>query len=732
MTEEVKLVLTLEEKRFLQAATKSLKATEQNTKGMKNWASSAANLNQGLELLKKGLNVATQAARALTQVTSTAISTAIEFENQSRAFNVVFRDMGDAAEESAQRLSDAFGLSLIEARKFQIDIGDLAVPMGVAREEALKLSESLSGLAVDAATFRGVKAEDALRAFQSGLTGVTMPLKKFGIVMTEAKVEAVALREGMIQQGETMTEAQKVMARAIVIQEGLADASGAYARAVGTAQRATAEFESNVEDLNTVIGLALTDTFAQITDQINVIILQMKDWAITNKEVISQAFINGLVAIIDGFSFLVTVISKLTQTFFAAKAIFNGFMSAAVSGVATLVNAFTGLSREVEIIFLAIAENVAESLRKILFLAAEIGNKFKGDIGKNLNIAANKALLFEGNIRNAKKSVEEFTESELAVSLGHISEGFRKTGEDAVGSIASMQQFADKAVEVSDTLKTTILASGAASSGEEGADGGGSEAPSGGEGEGAAKTGLPMIDAAMDGTLEEASENYMTFFEALRNEQALTTDEAKKWDDVVNNNLVSSFNKLGDGVADVFMKGIKGTQSLSEGFKQLGKSILEDAIKSLIKMGTQFLINAAIGAIFGKGQVMAASGMAFANTFASIAAIPIIGPFLAPAAAAAAKAAVLAGGAIPGAANGVDFVPNDMLANIHQGERVVPGETNKDLTRFLERQESSGTMGGGATVTVNVENFIGEDEFVDELALKISDSIELRNQDFRG
>lgn len=47
--------------------------------------------------------------------------------------------------------------------------------------------------------------------------------------------------------------------------------------------------------------------------------------------------------------------------------------------------------------------------------------------------------------------------------------------------------------------------------------------------------------------------------------------------------------------------------------------------------------------------------------------------------------------AVPGFASGIDYVPQNMNANIHQGERIVPAETNKDLTEFMRK-------GGGVTV----------------------------------
>lgn len=68
---------------------------------------------------------------------------------------------------------------------------------------------------------------------------------------------------------------------------------------------------------------------------------------------------------------------------------------------------------------------------------------------------------------------------------------------------------------------------------------------------------------------------------------------------------------------------------------------------------------------------MADAKVAASNTYASVSAIPVIGPFLAPEAAAGAYAAVLAfadGGIVPGVGKG-DIVP----ARLEPGEGIIPG-----------------------------------------------------------
>lgn len=98
---------------------------------------------------------------------------------------------------------------------------------------------------------------------------------------------------------------------------------------------------------------------------------------------------------------------------------------------------------------------------------------------------------------------------------------------------------------------------------------------------------------------------------------------------------------------------------------------------------------AAAQSVAATTQIQSAAAQGAASTYASIAAIPIVGPVLAPAAAAVAYGAITAfGGDLPSFAVGSYNVPSDTLANVHAGEMIVP-------KNFANQIRQNGFGGGG-------------------------------------
>jgi len=102
--------------------------------------------------------------------------------------------------------------------------------MGLSDDESLKLSETLTQLSYDMASFYNLSPDEAFNKLKSGISGEAEPLKALGILVNENTVKSYAYANGIAKQGEALTEAQKVQARFGVIMESTKNAQGDLAR----------------------------------------------------------------------------------------------------------------------------------------------------------------------------------------------------------------------------------------------------------------------------------------------------------------------------------------------------------------------------------------------------------------------------------------------------------------------------------------------------------------------
>jgi hypothetical protein len=185
--------------------------------------------------------------------------------------------------------------------------------------------------------------------------------------------------------------------------------------------------------------------------------------------------------------------------------------------------------------------------------------------------------------------------------------------------------------------------------------------------------------------------------ESQRRQLALIGEMNKAWDTYATTvHRVTEAWKLEvaqavKGVGSEFASGVVSWMNHQETFgramQKVWTQFADTVVSSLIKAGIQMVINAALQKSLTDGTKLSAAGQAAANTWASVSAIPIVGPFLAPEAAAAAFAGVMAfekGGMVPG------YGPTPAI--VHGGEMIL----NQEQQRALGNGNSS-SGGGGHT-----------------------------------
>lgn len=219
-----------------------------------------------------GLSIAVTASRQAIEGTVDAASKLNESMSKS---NVVFRESAGAIEKWSKTSAEGFGLSQRQALEAAATFGNLFSAMKIGLPEASRLSKSLVELAADLASFNNLNVDDVLVNLRSGLVGEVEPLRRFGVAINAATVEAKAMELGLGGVGGALSESAKVQARYALILEQTANAQGDFARTsdglankqrIAAAQMANAGAQlGNLLLPAVTVGATLTATFAEQT-----------------------------------------------------------------------------------------------------------------------------------------------------------------------------------------------------------------------------------------------------------------------------------------------------------------------------------------------------------------------------------------------------------------------------------------------------------------------------------
>jgi hypothetical protein len=190
------------------------------------------------------------AATAFGTIASVSMSkTAAEAEAVRGKFSVVFGELAENSSAAAVAIAQSFGRAETDVLRFFATFQDTFVPFGFARAEAADLSEQVTKLAIDLASFNDVADDQALQDLQSALVGNVETMRKYGVVINQTVLDQELLRMGVEGGAAAATEQEKVLGRLNLIFAGTADAQG-------DAVRTSGEFNNTLKRLGAVVTSA--------------------------------------------------------------------------------------------------------------------------------------------------------------------------------------------------------------------------------------------------------------------------------------------------------------------------------------------------------------------------------------------------------------------------------------------------------------------------------------------
>lgn len=197
------------------------------------------------------------ASTALTGMGLASIKLASDLEEVQNVVDVTFGSNSEIINSWAKDAASAFGMSELQAKKFNGTMGAMLKSMGLSDKQVLDLSTSMTGLAGDFASFYNLEHEEAFDKIRSGISGETEPLKQLGINMSVANLEAFALTQGINKQWKEMSQAEQALLRYNYLMSVSSDAQGDFARTSDSLANQMRIAKLNMQSLSADIGKLL-------------------------------------------------------------------------------------------------------------------------------------------------------------------------------------------------------------------------------------------------------------------------------------------------------------------------------------------------------------------------------------------------------------------------------------------------------------------------------------------
>ena len=225
---------------------KEMNKANKDISGLQKSASkSTSGVTDAFKKLKTGI-----IALGIGKVIKDSIQEGMDAVESDSLFETSLGKNADAVRAWSNEVSDTLGLNAVAMRKNTGVIFNMTSSMGLAEDNALKMSKGISVLSEDMASFYNLSSEEAFNKLRAGITGEAEGLKALGILVDENTVKQVAYSEGIAENGAELTQQQKVLARYVAILKQTGNAQGDLARTIDSPSNQLRILKNNATQLS--------------------------------------------------------------------------------------------------------------------------------------------------------------------------------------------------------------------------------------------------------------------------------------------------------------------------------------------------------------------------------------------------------------------------------------------------------------------------------------------------
>jgi len=261
---------------------------------------------------QSALGPATAIGGGLAALGKLVSGSASDLNESANAVRVTFGAQAAAVEALSRKAATSVGLSSSEFNGMAVQFSAFTDAIGGGGAASVGVLDEMSTRMADFASVMNLDVAEAAEKFQSGLAGETEPLRKFGIDLSAAKVEAYAYSNGIASAGKPLTETQKIQARYALLMQQTAKTQGDFKNTTDQAANAQRIANAQWENARAKLGTALLPAIAAVTG----VLAGLATWIGENSNLVLT-----LAAVVGGLVVVVWAVNAATAAWAAVQGI---------------------------------------------------------------------------------------------------------------------------------------------------------------------------------------------------------------------------------------------------------------------------------------------------------------------------------------------------------------------------------------------------------------------------
>lgn len=189
-----------------------------------------------------------------------------DYEEMMNMFAVAMGSAAESAYEYAQTVQNAVGINASDWMENEAVFMNIVHGYGVASDRAATISQQLTQIGYDLSSIWNEDVDTAMQKLQSGIAGEIEPLRRWGIDLSQARLEQEALTLGINESVSSMTQAEKAQLRYIAIFNQVSEQGvlGDMAKTLNSSANQVRVFTAQI----TLLGRSIGNIFIPIINKV--------------------------------------------------------------------------------------------------------------------------------------------------------------------------------------------------------------------------------------------------------------------------------------------------------------------------------------------------------------------------------------------------------------------------------------------------------------------------------